>query len=46
MFRAYCSACEWESEDTFENEDNAFEFSLNVHVQQHHAWEWGVRKEK
>lgn len=43
-FRAYCTGCGWEDDDSYDEEEEAYE-SLNAHVQYAHAWEYGVRVE-
>ena len=44
MYRAYCSECDWISDEFHEEEDDAFA-DLDRHVQADHAYAWGVREE-
>lgn len=43
-YRAFCNECSWASSDAWNDQDAAYA-DVNQHVQEEHAWQWGVLEE-
>jgi hypothetical protein len=42
-WHGFCDECGWDAPDSYYDKDRAFE-ETNLHVQNEHAWQWGVKR--